>query len=154
VLDSIRRIVRCLRISSRSAEKEAGLTTAQLFVLSRLASQSAVSLNELAERTLTHQSSASVVVSRLVSRGLVRRSQSPRDARRLELRLTARGQRVLKTAPDTAQDRLIHALNRMKSAERRRLAALMHRFIQLADIDQPAAMFFEDAPATEASRHV
>src|SRR5215217_2732988 len=61
VLDAIRRIVRVLRVSSRAAEKQVGLSGAQLFVLHKLEDAPALSLNELADRTRTHQSSVSVV---------------------------------------------------------------------------------------------
>src|SRR4051794_8130303 len=66
IMDAIRRIVRVLRVSSRAAEKQVGLSGAQLFVLHKLADTPALSLNELADRTRTHQSSVSVVVQRLV----------------------------------------------------------------------------------------
>src|SRR3954449_11206732 len=76
VMDAIRRIVRVLRVSSRAAEKQGGLSGAQLFVLHKLADAPALSLNELADRTRTHQSSVSVVVQRLVDRELVARARS------------------------------------------------------------------------------
>ena len=63
VLDSLRRIVRSLLESSRRAEQQLGITGAQLFVLEKLAAARALSLNELAERTHTHQSSVSTVVT-------------------------------------------------------------------------------------------
>ena len=144
VLNSIRRIVRWLRVSSRAAEKVVGLSAAQLFVMSRLQAESAMSLNELAERTLTHQSSASVVVSRLVDRGLVQRSRSDRDARRIELRLTPAGRRLLARAPHAAQEQLVAGLQRMNARDLRRLSDLLQRFLNLADIREPAEMFFLD----------
>src|SRR5665213_199086 len=70
ILDSIRRIVRLLRVSSREAEREVGLSGAQLFVLRTLSEHKFLSVNELAERTHTHQSSVSVVVQVLVDKGL------------------------------------------------------------------------------------
>ena len=79
VLDSIRRIVRALRESSRKTERSVGLGAAQLFVLQRLAGAPPLSINELADRTLTHQSSVSVVVSRLVRAGLVARTRAAAD---------------------------------------------------------------------------
>src|SRR4051812_6073325 len=109
ILDSIRRIVRGLRVSSRTAEKELGISGAQLFVLQKLNVNSSLSLNELAERTLTHQSSVSVVIGRLVDRGLVLRTASKTDARRLELSLSAKGRAFLQKAPLTAQERLVAA---------------------------------------------
>src|SRR3954463_13529901 len=118
-LDSIRRVVQALRVSSRGAEQEVGLSGAQLFVLRRLAATPAMSINELAGATLTHQSSVSVVVRRLVERGLVRRGGSGDDGRRVEVSLTTRGRRLLERAPGAAQDRLIEGLGRMDASQRR-----------------------------------
>src|SRR3954468_13732349 len=78
-LDAIRRIISVLRRSSRRAETEVGLGAAQLFVLQQLAAAPAGSINELAERTYTHQSSVSVVVRRLVKDGLVERQPASAD---------------------------------------------------------------------------
>jgi len=69
-LDSLRRIVRVLREAARLAERRFGLSGAQLFVLHKLAGASPMSLNELARRTHTHQSSVSTVVTRLVEQRL------------------------------------------------------------------------------------
>src|SRR5437763_15520097 len=81
VLDAIRRIVQALRESSRLAESRVGLSGAQLFVLRTLAESPGLSLNEVAALTRTHQSSVSVVVTRLARDGLVRKRTAGRDAR-------------------------------------------------------------------------
>jgi DNA-binding MarR family transcriptional regulator len=60
---SLRKIVRFLRLADRAAEAAVGLSAAQLFVLQTLASQPAASLAEVADRTLTDQSSVSTVVA-------------------------------------------------------------------------------------------
>src|SRR5262245_58016101 len=83
VLDAIRRVVRVLRVSAVEAERTLGLSAAQLFVLHKLGDGQSVSVNELAERTHTHQSSVSVVAQRLVDGGLVRRQESAADGRRV-----------------------------------------------------------------------
>src|SRR4051812_48287672 len=88
VLNSLRHIVRSLRVSSRDAEQRVGLSGAQLFVLQCLPRQSPCSVNELAAATATDQSSVSVVVSRLVLRGYVKRVTSKLDRRAVELSLT------------------------------------------------------------------
>lgn len=145
VLDSVRRIVRTLHESSRAAEKQVGLTGAQLFVLQKLAESPGVSLNDLAATTHTHQSSVSTVVSRLVDRGLVLRSPAPDDARRLELRLSADGRRLAARAPDAAQARLIHAIERLPAARRRSLARSLLALTNSMDLagGEPV-MFFDD----------
>lgn len=145
VLDAIRQIVRSLRTASSSAQKRVGLSAAQLFVLQRLGAGPAMSLNELAERTFTHQSSASVVVSRLVDQGLVQRARSQQDGRRQELSLTPAARKLLRTAPDAAQERLIAALQSMKQSDVSNLANLMTAFLTAAGLaDETPALFFED----------
>src|SRR4051812_19869984 len=91
VLDAIRRIVRALRESSRATEQSVGIGAAQLFVLQRLAAAPGLSLNELAARTFTHQSSVSVVVSRLVERGLLTRARRGGGGGRLSISATPAG---------------------------------------------------------------
>jgi DNA-binding MarR family transcriptional regulator len=145
ILDSIRRIVRALRVASRAAEKEVGLTGAQLFVLHHLAEAPALSLNDLAERTKTHQSSVSVVVQRLVDRGLVARERSGSDARRVELTLTTQARALLRKSPGAAQDRLIDAVERMPPTSRRRLAGLLDGLVRDIGADEGAVpMLFEE----------
>jgi len=144
VLDAVRRIVQTLHESSRSAERNLGVSGAQLFVLQRLAESPAASLNELADRTHTHQSSVSAVVTKLVARGLVRRSKAPTDARRLELTLTPAGRRLVVRAPHAAQDRLITAVNKLPLPRRALLADALTDLAQAVSGVRRAEMFFED----------
>ena len=150
VLDSIRRIVRALRESSRNTERSVGLGAAQLFVLQRLAGAAPLSINELAERTLTHQSSVSVVVSRLVRGGLVARTRAPADGRRVEITLTPAGRALLERAPAPAQDRLIGALGLLGVGGRKDLAKHLGRLVEaMALPPHHPPMFFERAPRLE-----
>lgn len=145
VLDSIRRIVRLLRLSSREAEREVGLTGAQLFVLQKLAESKMLSVNDLAERTHTHQSSVSVVAQSLVEKGLVARSKATDDARRLELTLTPAAKALLRKAPGAAQDRLIEAIEGLSPATRSQLARSLGRLVEEAGLgNEEAPMIFED----------
>jgi DNA-binding MarR family transcriptional regulator len=151
VLDSIRRIVRLLRLSSREAEREVGLSGAQLFVLQKLAEAKMLSVNELAESTHTHQSSVSVVAQALVDKGLVARARADADARRLELTLTPAARALVKKAPGAAQDRLIEALGRLPGATRSQLAKSLARLVEEAGLgDDEAPMIFEDGGAALA----
>jgi DNA-binding MarR family transcriptional regulator len=147
ILDAVRRIVRALRQSSRQAEHDVGLSGAQLFVIQKLAAvDTALSLSELAERTLTHPSSVSVVVARLAERGFVARTPSSKDKRRTEVKLTPKGRAFLERAPlVTAQERLAAALLRLPEARRALLAELLSEVIADAGFaTEEATMFFED----------
>lgn len=145
VMLGLRRIVRALRVSARAIERSVELTSAQLFVLQQLADGPALSVKDIAARTLTDQSSVSVVVAKLVAAGLVTRRASPDDARRAELALSPRGRKVLQAAPEPAQARLVQALAALTEDERGELARLLDR---VATAMGPAAahpdLFFED----------
>lgn len=146
VLDAIRRIVQTLRESSRQAERRAGLTGAQLFVLHKLDENPRSSVNELAAHTHTHQSSVSAVVTRLVEQGLVQRAPSDTDGRRVELTLSPQGRRIAARMPDPAQARLVASIERLAPARRRQLASALG---EVADTlaggaDAAPAMFFEE----------
>lgn len=144
VLDGIRHIVRSLREASRAAERSFGISAAQLFVLQRLAGGAALSVNELAARTHTHQSSVSVVVGKLARQGLVTRARASADGRRLEVSLTDAGRAVLTQAPAAAQDRLIAALALMGRATRKRLAGDLGVLVEaLGAAKAHPPMFFE-----------
>jgi DNA-binding MarR family transcriptional regulator len=146
ILDAVRRIVRTLHESSRAVERGLGVTGAQLFVLQKLAEAPGLSLNGLAEQTHTHQSSVSTVVSRLVDRGLVLRAPSAQDGRRLELRVSTEGRRLVARAPDAAQARLIQAIERLSAARRRTLARSLLALTGEMDLaGREAVMFFDES---------
>lgn len=144
VLDALRRLVRLLREGTRFAEKSVGISGAQLFVLDQLRAGEALSINELASRTFTHQSSVSVVVSRLVDEGLAKRAPAPSDARRVEVQITAKGRTLLKKAPPLEQARLLEGLRAMTPAHRRALRTGLASWVEAMGLsgDEPP-MFFE-----------
>jgi DNA-binding MarR family transcriptional regulator len=146
-MNAIRSIVRALRVNTRAIEVQLGISLAQLFVLQQLAEKPAESLNELAERTATHQSSVSVVVRRLVERGLVTRTAAPADKRRVQIALTDAGKNMLRGAPPTVQVNLLEGMRRMRPEQRTLLANLLEAWVTAAGIDLAAPpMMFEDEP--------
>ncbi|HEV7484906.1 MAG TPA: MarR family transcriptional regulator [Thermoanaerobaculia bacterium] len=145
ILDSIRRLVRMLRVSDRQAQSELGVSGAQLFVLTELGKTPSLSLNDLAARTLTDQSSVSVVVTRLVDAGLITRDRDARDARRLVINLTRSGHALLQKAPPVAQERLLAVFDGLSDAERKRFADTLEEIVDNAGGDDgPAPMLFEE----------
>ncbi len=142
ILDAVRRIVRAVRLSSSATEQRLGLSAAQLFVMEKLSERQPLSVTELAREALTHQSSVSVVASKLVARGLVRRHPSRRDRRRIDLSLTRRGRSILAGAPEAVQTRLIRALDGLPATERRKLSSLLDRWTKAAGITESAPPLF------------
>jgi DNA-binding MarR family transcriptional regulator len=144
-LVAIRRLVRTLRTTAVSVERETGLSTAQTFVLQLLLEAKADSMNELAERTSTDQSSVSVVVSRLESKGLVARLTSATDARRTQVVITPEGTALMQRKPPTVQERLTRALGAMPANSLLLLSKELNSLVALMGADEePATLIFED----------
>ena len=137
--------MQALRVTARDAEQRHGVSAAQIFVLHLLERDGPASVNELASRSFTHQSSVSVVVTRLADAGFVERRRAEDDARRAEVALTSHGRALLRRVPEPAQSQLVNALARVAPVERRALARGLAALVREMGIaDGVAGMFFED----------
>ncbi len=143
VIDSIRAISRSLRISGRASEQRLGISSAQLFILQALRDQPDLSINELADLTFTHQSSVSMVVTRLVSHKLVSRKSASKDGRRVIVALTPAGRAMLKKPPEAGQARLISALKAMPRAELAALAGNLMALTEMVEVQSPESVIRE-----------
>jgi DNA-binding MarR family transcriptional regulator len=97
-LAAFRHALRRFQRFSEEAALAAGLAPQQhqaLLAIKGSPGRDYASVGELAERLQLRPHSAVGLVNRLVQHRLVRRSPSPADGRRLELRLTARGETLL-----------------------------------------------------------
>lgn len=147
VLRSLRQLVHGLRVTSHGVENKLKLTGAQLFVLRELATEPDVSIRRLSERTMTDPSSASVVVARLVERGLVTRRRDPQDGRRSVLSVSKRGQAILDRSPAPYQAKLFAALRSLPRPRLRQLHLGLSALLGGSNQDHKTApLFFEDAP--------
>jgi DNA-binding MarR family transcriptional regulator len=120
------------------------LSAAQLFVLGQLASADVLSVNELAEHTLTDRSSVAAIVDRLVERGLAGRSRAAHDRRRAAIHITTAGRRLLKTAPHPPTELLLAGLATLSPDELDQFGHLMSRLVDAMGLKTaPATMLFE-----------
>lgn len=126
-LDAFRRIVQALRTGARPGDLRGSVSHAQLFALQQIAKHPRSSINDIAALTFTHQSSVSVVVQRLVRRGLVAKVAARDDRRRHCLAVTARGRRIQQRAATAVPERLIAALSSLPAAEGRAFASALTR---------------------------
>ena len=134
VMDCIRQIFKALRVSSSQFEKELGLSAAQIFVLKKLKEEPGLSINDLADRTTTHQSSVSVVVKKLEEQGLVLRATSQEDSRRVVVSLSIAGEQKLNEIPRTVQEQMTDSLLKMPPEKIQALSNLMKEFVSSAGI--------------------
>jgi DNA-binding MarR family transcriptional regulator len=144
IINDIRRLVQAIRLASSESEKSVGLSAAQLFVLHKLGEEKWLSINDLADRTLTHQSSVSVIVQKLEIKGLVERSKSKVDARKIIVCLTKKGSALMKKSPRSIQEQMIKGLAKMKPEMRHQLSLTFAAFLHTSGIKGDAPMMFDD----------
>jgi DNA-binding MarR family transcriptional regulator len=96
-----------LRFSEVAAQK-VGLTAQHYQALLAVCASADghVTINDLAKQLLIRHNSAVGLVDRLTSQGLVSREPSPDDGRKVILRLTAKGDRVLEKLAEVHREEL------------------------------------------------
>lgn len=147
VLNGFRRILQNLRRAAGETQARYQVSAAQLFVLDELNEAGRpLSIKELAEVTMTDRSSVTDVVSRLVASGYAARDRSREDRRRAEVRLTALGEKLARSAPPAPAMRLIASLQQLSESDLRALARGVTRLVELLGIagDRPLLMFDDD----------
>ena len=145
ILNRVRQLVRSLRAFDKQAQTRFGLGAAQMFILHVLQHHDELSMNELADRTATDQSSVSLAVGKLVTEGYVRREVSEEDRRQVRLSLTVKGRALVKRSPPAAQERIMDSVEAMPPADRAQLMALLDRLMAgMTDGDGRPPMLFQD----------
>ena len=145
-MNALRRIVRALRLAASDVERDLGITVAQLFVLQQLADGKARSINEIAEGAVTDPSTISGLIRRLLDAGLVDRKPSSADARRAEVRLTAKGTALLARSPKAPQSQLVAALSELPKKRLRALTDALGELASRLGAAEPTFFFDEEGP--------
>ena len=109
-LERLRTLISALSHSARAVERSTGITNAQLFLLQQLAEADFLSVNDLAARARTQQSTVSIVIARLVRAGLAAKRRSADDRRIAIVSLTPKGRRLLTYAPAPPTSALLRAI--------------------------------------------
>ncbi|MBL8483536.1 MAG: MarR family transcriptional regulator [Rhodocyclaceae bacterium] len=147
VLQRFRILIRAAQRHSQWVEKRTGLSGAQLWVLQELAEMPGLRVGELAERMALHQSTASNLVDKLETAGLLRRERMASDQRVVRLHLTARGQSTIAGSPSPARGILPEALRQLEAERLEALGVeLNHLLAQIRTLD--AAYGKEPLPFT------
>lgn len=128
-----RRLLHAVRRRERVAEQQTGLTGAQLFALRQLAAHPGATIGELGRLTATDASSISVVVSRLLEKGVASRVRDPLDQRRWRLQVTREGLARLKRAPASADLLLAGAIAALPVRRRAELARQLEELAEAVE---------------------
>ncbi|WP_274425705.1 MarR family winged helix-turn-helix transcriptional regulator [Chelativorans sp. YIM 93263] len=102
-LIALRRILRATELNARTLARATGLTTPQLIVLEIVAAAGRATPKDIAGKAGVGQATATSLVDKLETRGLVNRTRSDKDRRVVWVALTEAGREMLEAAPDPLQ---------------------------------------------------
>lgn len=111
VLRQFRVIFGSARQHFREVEEHCGISSSQIWMLTESKRSPGIGVTELAARLGIRQSTGSILVEKLVSRGLLIKERSREDQRRVGLHPSAEGELVLAKLPGPAEGVLPAALN-------------------------------------------
>ena len=137
VLQQFRMLIKSIRGHYRQVEDRSGVSGAQLWALAHIAGSPGSKVGELARALAIHQSTASNLVGRLESLGLVTRSRVQHDQRSVKLVLTVKGVRAVKRAPRPLIGVLQQALSDIPEASLDALRRHLGKLIGAMKINDP-----------------
>ncbi len=148
VLQRFRVLIRTAQRHSQWIERQSGVTGAQLWALQELNEAPGLRVGELANRMALHQSTASNMIDRLETGGLIRKERTSADQRVVRLYLTAEGSALLGRAPSPARGVLPEALRLLDDEALARLQRELDVLLrQIKDLDEGFGM--QPLPFTE-----
>lgn len=139
VLRQFRVVFRSVKRHFQWVEEQCGVSGAQLWAIATIGSAPGMKVSELAKALAIHQSTASNMLDRLESSGLVKRERISSDQRVVRLFLTSKGDQVLSVAPQPFQGVLPDALATLPRATLDALAANLGVLIDTMKVKDVAA---------------
>lgn len=141
ILRAIRRIIRAVDLHSRVLAQTHGLTGPQALILKELSRLEATSVGQLAQQVSLSPATVTDVLARLERRGLVRRTRSDADRRKVHVSATDAAFQLLQTGPSLLQERFLAQLDELEEWERTLMLSTLQRLATMM-----AAEAIEAAP--------
>ncbi len=142
IVQGLRRITRAIELYSQDVQRTFGLTGPQLWALRNLQREGPLTPSQMADSLAVDQSSVSGLLRRLEEKGLVSRVRDAEDLRSVKIHLTAQGRTAAARAPQAAQGRLLHGLNRMSASRVRALRRSVETLVTAMEAENVEARFF------------
>ncbi len=104
VLISLRRIIQAIDLHSRQLVRQHGITTPQLIVLRQIHGKDSITVSEVAKQVSLKQTTVTDILNRLERKGLVTRHKDTGDRRRVLVKETDVGKKLLEGAPSPLEE--------------------------------------------------
>jgi DNA-binding MarR family transcriptional regulator len=133
MLRALRRVMRAVDLHSRQLAQDYGITGPQALVLRECLGSGGLAAGELARRVSLSQATLTDILNRLEQRGLICRSRSLADRRRVVVDVTAAGRVLAETSPPLLQERFVQRFDALPDWEQNLLLSSLQRIAELMD---------------------
>jgi DNA-binding MarR family transcriptional regulator len=144
VMQSLRRIFKAIQDYSHEVSNKFGITGPQLWALKTISQNESLSLGELSKRMYLHPSTITGVVDRLGKKGFVARSRGKKDRRVVSVRLTPKGKRIVKQAPNPIQGKMIYGLGKLREEQLNSIYDSVKKLVEIMEAQNVKVTFFFD----------
>lgn len=135
-LVALRRILKATETNARSLSRTAGITPSQFVVLQLISHQSETSPSEIARRVSLTQATVTSLLDKLEAKSLIARRRDAKDGRRIVVKLTGAGSKLLREAPDALQEIFQSRFDALADWEQAALIAALERIASLLDAEK------------------
>ncbi len=133
VMIAIRKIIQAIDLNSKKLVKRVGLTGPQLVILQEIASRMEMTPGEIARAVSLSQSTVTGILDRLEKRELISRRRSDGDKRRIMVRISDSGKRILEEAPPLMQETFVERFSNLHEWEQSMILSSLQRLVSLMD---------------------
>lgn len=141
-------------MNSRKLVKRVGLTGPQLVILQEISSLGEVTSGEIARAVSLSQATLTGILERMEKRGLLSRRRSEHDKRRVMVRISDSGMKVLEDAPPLMQEEFVDEFSSLQEWEQNMILSSLQRLVSIMDAKaiQAAPFLATSAINTEAAK--
>lgn len=150
VLRSLRRITRAIDLHSRKLASRYRLTAPQLVCLRQIARAGELTPSALSREVHLSQATVTGILDRLEARGIVVRERSVVDKRRVNVRLSAGGEELVRDAPSPLHERFAKRLSTLSEVERVQISEVLHKIVEMMEAEHlDASPVLHTGPLTD-----
>jgi DNA-binding MarR family transcriptional regulator len=131
IIDNLRRVFQILNEQSKKVERETGITGPQLWTIKTINELSPINVSDLASKLYLHPTTVIGIIDRLEKQNLVKRRRSKDDRRVVWIELTAKGNDLVKSAPEVAQGLLVSGLEEISANNLIEIDRSMKRLVKI-----------------------
>jgi len=108
--------------------KKTGLSGSQLWIMQQIYNFNGISNSELAKNLTLHVSTSSILVNKLIKKGLVEKTRSQTDERKIVLTISSKGKLLMAKAPKSPEGAIPSALKKLSIEELEELNKVLTKF--------------------------